>query len=262
MAIRHTSSRSDRLLTFGRVLVVLACIGGSLGTLVAAERGAKTDRVAFQQKYEAWKHRISTDPRLLESSCSSAFANTPEFEELVSLGVSAVPHLLRVAKEDNCHFVVKAIERITKKRFVGDVAKDISGNQDCLAHYEKWWFGGVAETPKEFARLVDAWNGLKKGKRRIVLHFDETAYDAQVGDYLKTRRETEAGRLLHEMESLGIPALPLIVEELRRGSFEFVPIAQRLMDVEAKTLTGSAEKRSRWLVAHWEKNKARWSIPY
>jgi hypothetical protein len=100
----------------------------------------------FEDYYRKWKAAIQKDEVTL-SSRSEDYINNPDFEAIVDLGPEAVPYILaKLQTDEDAHFLVYALERITNKKFTNDelaAARERYGaplgNQGLAAMWQEWW---------------------------------------------------------------------------------------------------------------------------
>ncbi len=92
--------------------------------------------------------------------------------------------------------------------------------------------------------------------------FTQERLDAIHSEWKNMNKKTEgekriAQRKLNETADLGIPALPLMVEKVREGESQFIPLISRLTDDELNKTATQAE-----CLDWWENNKDKWVIPF
>lgn len=224
-----------------------------LATLTQANSGRTQDQdmgTLLEMKYHAW---VESLPQT--RSFSSVFdrdANydrNPAFQEIVGLGLSAVPHIMNKLEKGEAWGLEYALGRITKwtfhygkrvespGRYVLFIEEypDMQHSPDppmardvCL----RWWRGGRRETPERFAKLYAEWKTLKsEGK------------------------EDEAQQKYQRIKDLGIDALPLIVEQLRAGNMDLMPVMSYLTDGQCPTT--DRQQCVQW----WDANRDKWTLP-
>jgi hypothetical protein len=100
----------------------------------------------FEKHYQAWKSFVDSDEVAL-SSFSKDYIKNPHFEAIVKLGPEVVPNILdKLRTDETAHFLVHALERITKKSFTREemIAGEERygsplGNQGLAAMWQDWW---------------------------------------------------------------------------------------------------------------------------
>jgi hypothetical protein len=106
---------------------------------------SQLDKV-FEQRYQNWKAFINAGTLSLSSS-SDDYINNIQFQSIVDLGSPAVPFIIHKLKtDDNAHFLVHALEKITKHRFTDDEIAAARkrygiafGNQQLAEMWMNWW---------------------------------------------------------------------------------------------------------------------------
>ena len=104
-------------------------------------------RETFEDRYRQWKAFIAGDDAISLSSSDAPYVSNPQFEAIVELGEPAIPFILeKIRTDDDAHFLVHAIERITGKRFTPRELEEGGrrhgsplGNQGYAALWEEWW---------------------------------------------------------------------------------------------------------------------------
>jgi len=121
-----------------------------------------------------------------------------------------------------------AVTEITKKWFTEDERK----NNSIENLYISWWNEGYKQIPQQFEKLYGEWNNLKK-----------------------QNKGKEAKEKFQEIEYLGIPALPSIVDKIEKGDNNLIPLVSYLTNNEIKENATAAE-----CVAWWKANKDKWVL--
>jgi hypothetical protein len=100
----------------------------------------------FEDHYQRWKSFCQSEAVRLESS-DEAYINNAHFEAMVDMGEEAVPGMIEKLRSDEAaHFLVRALERITNKRFTQEEIEAARsrygaplGNQGYAAMWVDWW---------------------------------------------------------------------------------------------------------------------------
>lgn len=100
----------------------------------------------FEDYYQKWKSYTQSGTVALSSS-DEDYINNPHFQAIVDLGENAVPYIIQKFQTDeNAHFLIHALERITHKRFTPtEIAAAQArfgiplGNQGFAAMWQEWW---------------------------------------------------------------------------------------------------------------------------
>ena len=217
--MRHQTTQPRRCLA----LLALSLISVSY----AAEQGLQA---TFEARYQAWRQWRSEHIYLSFSTGNVPFGN------IVALGPRAVPFIVeKIERNPGECDLEYAIQRITKKRFAkSDWPTNELGNAHWAAKmYIKWWKEGRRETAGQFATGYAQY---------VVVRAQGKAVEA----------ETEIGR----MRSLGIAALPQIMEKIPTDNGDLVKLVSQLTDRAVSPDAKPAE-----CMEWWAKNKQKWLLP-
>ncbi len=102
--------------------------------------------------------------------------------------------------------------------------------------WSQWWRGGPQFTRARLEAKHSEWKAMKKENQL---------------------EKSNANSKLSEMTDLGIPAIPFMVEKVKQGETDFIPLISKLTD---KKLAETATKEQ--CLAWWEANKQKWLIPF
>ncbi len=238
-----------------KVEMRLLCAAALLGCLVATQSaravGQTPDEIEqmFETRYRAW---IESGRRNLSPSSEfdvdAAFDNNPAFQELVKLGIPAVPYMFERLKENR--YLGGALHEITGWSFdwvrVGDTPREWtwsveefpdmvsqSGPPDTVATWLRWWHGGRNQTPQWFAQRYGEWKALKAAGK-----------------------DKEAAEKYQRIKDLGIAALPCMIERVELGDTDVMPAMSALTDGELPAKANAAT-----CLAWWAANKHKWTLP-
>jgi hypothetical protein len=183
----------------------------------------------LERLYAAWKDATHVTPW-----DSQAAARSEEvFDRIVALGIPAVPAIIERMERGDTD-LARALERITKKCEEPPPGGSIvGGSPDATRFYLYWWHEGRSET----ARRFNSW-------------YNE-------GQQLKEQgRISEARKRYTHIVGLGLDALPLIVEKVKAGDADLLPMFNTLTDnaLGKQPTIASA-------VAWWEANKDKCTLP-
>ncbi|PIX77529.1 MAG: hypothetical protein COZ37_02220 [bacterium (Candidatus Ratteibacteria) CG_4_10_14_3_um_filter_41_18] len=218
------------------VIIFLAVVNTVL--ILNAEENVKKQ---FEAKYQAWKGYISR-PEIMVQSIAGPRFECPQFQEIVKLGLPALPYIVRKMEENpDEQFLWKAIEEITKVKIRGKYDKqkntiifpdfpDLKPGENV---YLYWWREGRKQTPQLFGKLYSEWKELQIAGK-----------------------EKEANEKYRKIKNLGIVALPYIMEKIKQGETELIPIVSYLTDESIKK-DAKVSKCLDW----WNRNKDKWIIP-
>jgi hypothetical protein len=222
------------------VVVVL-----NLGVAIGEQSTGGTDiKALFEEKYNAWKEYMTSGSGRFMSTMGTS---TPQFQEIIELGVPALPYIFEKMKDDSVMFFVT--EKIIKKKFhpirTGEdpnnrrwSVEEFPGiNNVEKIHWDKlwlrWWKEDANKTPQQFESLYGDWKKLKE-----------------------EAKETEAKEKYQRMTDLGIFALPSMMEKIKHGNTELIPMVSELTE-------GKVDKNAKKsdCLAWWQKNKQKWLMP-
>ncbi len=110
----------------------------------------------FGNYYQRWKS-FTQNGAISLSSRDDDYINNPHFQAIVDLGPEAVPHIIeKLGTDEDAHFLIHALERITNKRFTPNEVKaaqarygETLGNQGFAAMWKDWWNKGHSGESKE-----------------------------------------------------------------------------------------------------------------
>jgi hypothetical protein len=183
------------------------------------------------------------------------FRKCDEYGRLMALGPRAVPFFveeiasmeknLNGAARDDARRTVpvfplrEAVERIVRKEF--------KEGEEVVA-----WWQSRGDVPARFRQASTQWQRLKEDGR-MQLEVAETVFDDRSKTLQVRRTRTERGKAYFAIRELGIDALPLIVETLKAGDHELLPIfaelgGNRYPADRAGTLAEQARTALKW----WE----------
>lgn len=201
----------------------------------------------FEEKYQSWREYIK-QPQIRRQSADEAFIDNRSFNEIVALGISAIPYIVEKLEADinSNNRLIYAMQKITKKKFtltrVGDNEWEIEdfpgfkrelGNQGQARLWIEWYHSGRVQTPQRFSQLYTDWKNLKK-----------------------QGKTNEANAKYQRICDLGIDALPLIMQQIEKGDKDLVPVVSYLTDNNVKPDTKPSDCLN-W----WNNNKDMWTLP-
>ena len=209
----------------GGWLAILAF--GLASILYGAEESLQT---MFEAKYQAWRQWRTANP-----FASIVSANAP-FDNIVALGPRALPFIVQKIQHnpDDVH-LEWAIRRITKMEF----------------YLPEWPTNGRPDSHWACKMILQWW---KEGRK-------ETAgkFSAGYAQYLAVRaqgKEVEAQTEIGRIRSLGIAALPHIMEKIQTDNGDLVKLVSQLTDRAV-----SPDAKPADCLEWWAKNKEKWLLP-
>jgi len=246
----HMVNRGVSHMTMWMVITALLLISLSWALLVACPRAEASGDVAAEFDYwcSRWQASlleiIGFSSRMDERAC---FDDNPAYQRIVGLGIEAVPLIMARMKVDPN--VGRALLDITKWRYhimrtgtPGQYAwtveefpdvRTTTGPPNGILLCERWWSELRSRTPERFAKAYAEWQALKgEGK------------------------EKEAEEKRQRIQDLGIDILPLVVEKVKHGDANLIPVVSYLTDGK---LPESAKPEE--CVSWWTANKDKWTLP-
>ena len=239
-------------LTFA--LLALAALGG-MGALYCAvgaladDNGTATQRV-LETRYRAWKQWIADhpDPQGFSSRSNAWVYDNEPWHQLLALGPSALPYMAASLREHG-EFAA-AITQITGERFHAHRNTLATGHSlwtvDELPGFEqadrapdgatmwlRWWNVDRFDVPARFNRLY--------AERQALV---------QQGDAKGAQEK------LAQVQDLGIPVLPLLVDKIGQGAADLVPVMSALTNGGVKP-DASAQDCADW----WNAHQDEWTLP-
>ena len=186
-------------------------------------------KAELEKRMDAWGKYLEEHPRL------STLTSNRYYRDIIDLGMPAVPYLMEGIEKGNWA-LSGAIREITRKRFeeYERPADYRGGSQDYAKLIVQWWPKARKETPNQFSQRYSQWKDLKK-----------------------KGKEKEAKEKLEEIRALGVAALPIIIEKVKQGDNELIPIVSKLTDVQVDPNANTAQ-----CVSWWQQNKENWLIPF
>jgi hypothetical protein len=183
----------------------------------------------FEEKYEKWQEWQKENPFRSDPSGS------PALREIAKIGIPGIPLIIEKIEEKDDMYLDFCIFLITRKVFEkSEWPPDKLGDSHTGAKmYVEWWKEGRKKTPEQFSGYFQDW-------RRLTSE-------------CKTE---EAKAKLKNLTNLGIDALPLMIEKIREGNTEFIPIISFLTN-EAIKKDASPDTAIKW----WAENKQNWLLP-
>ena len=222
--LRHSAMR-DQMTQPGRCLALLAL------SLVCATYAAEESRqVTFEAKYRAWRQWRHEHP------FASIVNANPPFGDIVALGPCALPFIVqKIEQRQDDVFLERAIRLIAKTQVArSEWPTNALGDSNFSAKWcVQWWKEGRKETGRKFASGYAQYHAMRaQGK--------------------KAEAQTEIGRI----RSLGIAALPYIMEKMSTDNGDLAKLVSQLTDRAVSPDAKTAE-----CLEWWAKNKEKWLLP-
>jgi hypothetical protein len=228
------------------VTTVVLTVGAPI--LSGARPDVREARSAFEARYAAWReHRRRVSWGSSISNWRGAI-DSEQYRAMVRLGIPALPFMVEKVREDP--LIASAIEDIAKFRphirshrtqqgplwtvdEFPDVRRPVGRPLDAGAIWLRWWHERRERTPEWFDQRYREWKRLKtEGKQE------------------------EAKQQYQLIVDLGLEALPLMVETMKKGSSDLVPALSKLTNGAVSEDAKPAE-----CVQWWKQNKGDWTLP-
>jgi hypothetical protein len=206
-------------------------------------------RAEFERRYTAWR---GTE-KFTALSDVTKLAEIESFHEIVLLGPSAIPFMIERIEESRRmsdpfgHILHIAVRRITKASF--PPAADVVS-----------WWKSRGDLPARFEKHYTNWKQAR-AKGPLVLQTEQHVYNDSTKRIERKLTETELGQAYKALRDLGIDALPLIVEKVKAGDLDLLPLFDELTDGIGHTYVGTLQERAKFTLNWWEANKKDWLVP-
>jgi len=230
---------------FCALLMFLVTSGRPLA-VTQAQSPEDSLRALFEARHQAWLE-YCRQPEVLLRSSGKAFVNNEPFQDIIRLGIDAIPLLMERIQDAPIEgrLLHYALTAITKTKFhvrqdtvAGTILWTVeefpdippaTNHPDTNLLWLRWWQQGIAGTPQEFQRFYDDWKTLEQSERRAAS--------------------------LSRMVDLGVAALPLMMTRVAAGDSALIPAISQVTD-EAVAPDVSIEECLAW----WETEKQRWTL--
>jgi hypothetical protein len=198
---------------------------------------AENMKEIFEQGYRAYIDAMKLDNKEFPfRSTSYGPRSYQHLQKIAKIGTPVLPYLMKKAAETKDMSLNLPLILITRKSFVRDEwpEGELGGSRELLKLYIDWWEKGRKLTPQKFSQRYSQWKNLKgEGK------------------------EDEARKKSEEIRALGIAALPMLMEKVKEGDKELIPIISKLIDGQIDPNASTSQ-----CFAWWQDNKEKWLIPF
>jgi len=213
------------------------CIGINVLAAQTENHPAEDIKEVFEREYGAYIEATRLDDKEFPfRSTSYGPRSYQHLQKIAKLGMPVLPYLMEkiIATEDmnlNIPIYVITTKTFAKSEWPEGKRGD---SRTKVKLYINWWKTGRKLTPQQFSQRYLQWKNLKtQGK------------------------EDEAKAKLDEIRRLGIAALPIMIEKVKQGEKEFIPLIFKLTKGKVKTNATISE-----CLAWWRDNKEKWLIPF
>ena len=206
-------------------------------------------RKIFEEKFAKWYNHAS-HPDVTYSAEWSLKAKNKDYYEIVDMGVVVIP------------FIIEKIE--SKKKSVSSIRsalfKILKYKSNTLYNREtkKVIFIDFPEYNSKKKPFFDFWwyKGRKKIPQTLKTRYEEYKQ-------LKSRRDVKgAEEKLQKIQNLGYDGLPVMIEMVKSGEVDLIPVISRLTASEKRgDVNLPASARAEEVLQWWEKNKERFLVP-
>ena len=231
------------------VAVVVVVVGGVCGVLFfhggtksphAGMREASAQSVSasdsdFDYHWEMWKKHCQS-VRL--SSALEDYLDSPHYEALCDMGPAAADDFMEKTEEEPQELPLGWSFAWASATGISLAPEDHPGVKEFSM--DEWWREGQSGTNKKFEKLFAEYTDLKKDGKQ-----------AAAEKKLKTIRY-----------SLGIGALVPMMEKIKAGHEELLPLVKDLTDDEARIAGKTAQERIESCRQWWKENRGKWTIPF
>jgi len=212
-----------------------------------------------KEQFDELLRKARARPRSRSSSIQIDFSKNPPLRGMVALGPRCLPFLLDVVEDEppDEHELLCVVVGIMKTP-LDLIAARKTGS------FRQWTRSklrnGYKDAGRRFPDLMRKWQEEQTGAKGQVLWQDVTSLDPEF-KVLRTKRErSQLGRIYGQVRELGIFVLPVLMDEFRKGQYEFVSIVPELTDGNARLRGGRAEDMARAHLAWWEEHRTEWLI--
>lgn len=246
--MRRTLIRSALLL-----LVVLQGHGA-----LAETRPPPESTIELKEKFDDLLKK-ARQFRSWESNPRVVLAKNPALQEMIALGPPCLPYLMEVIhqKDVDAYMLLWVAAEMLKI-----APEPVAASKS--ATFREWLDGkmrtGYEEAEKEFVTLREQWFETKRRTDKATLWHDVTMLDPEF-KVLRTQRQlTPLGKVYTQIQDLGIFVLPRLMEELRKGEYDFLPIIRHLTKGAAHAEAGRAVDMAKTSLAWWAEHRSEWIV--
>jgi hypothetical protein len=216
-------------------------------------------REQYEACYRAWQEKVERDFST-SSLGPEVYRKCDEYERLVALGPRAVP------------FFIKELEGWAKFKKDGTFARgdafllDDAVGRIVHKKFEDWadvlaWWQSRADVPLRFRQAYEQWKRAK-ADGQSVLQVDETVFDERTKRLQTRQTRTELGKAYFAIRDLGIDALPFLVETLKAGDYDLLPINAEVGGWRAPPeRAGTLAEQAKEALEFWEKYREELLLP-
>ena len=196
----------------------------------------------------------ASDPR-------EVLAKNAPIQEMISLGPPCLPYIMerideRARKGDFYPLLMWAAAEILRVD-PGRAAQLGSAFREWL---DSKVHRGYEKAEKRFAELRREWQQRRPGTGKAILWNDVCRLHPDFKVLSTERHLTKLGEVYTKIQGLGIFVLPVLIEELKKGNYDFLPIIGHLTNGRADFGGGLAENMAKTCIAWWEQHSSEWIV--
>jgi len=262
-------------MTWLLLAVTCLCLSPSARSQPPARLGDSELRIEFAKRWAAYVKRMTeiSPERVLNPSSKGPrhFQRCEEYERLIELGPQAAHIFIEEISAGEWR-LMPALVRITKWKYELDpesrqaivvTRRGAVPSSDARSpepnDFVQWW-RSRPETPVRFDRAYKDWKELNRA-RPMILETTQRIYDNQRKLILTETTKSDLGRAYDRLREFGIDALPVIVEKIKAGDHDLLPIFAELTDGIGEGFGGTLAERAEYVLREWEMHSARFLLP-
>jgi hypothetical protein len=187
----------------------------------------------FDQQYSLYLKAGESEREKLSRSSTAGPETIKALQGFIKLGPAVLPYLF---DKPMGRRMTLPLYGLTMKRFEASELPGgkIGGSVDLPNLYKQWWINGKGQTPQQFNQRYLQWK-----------------------DFKQQGKDNESKDKLEEIRSLGIAALPMIMDKIQQGDNELITIVSKLTDNKVDPNSNAGQ-----CISWWKQNKEDWLIPF
>jgi len=226
---------------------------------VEADMDVRSERsIKVKERFQSLLDRASKENVSLSSWPRDVVSETASLRKMISLGPSCLPYLMERRGKTGLEFellwVAVEILKLPPESVSGSTVATFRKSLESKVR------NGYKEAGDKFPILKGKWSETKREAETLALWHDITALDPEFRILRTERQLTPLGEVYTEIQNLGVFVLPLLMEEVKKGEYDFLPIIGSLTN-GAAPLDGcrpvdDAANALKW----WGKHSAEWTV--
>ena len=227
---------------------------------VQADMDVPSDRsVKVKERFEILLERVSQENVSAASWPRQVVSETPAFQEMISLGPSCLPYLMESRRQTGLEFNLLVVAAEILKL----PPESVSGETVAVFRksLESKMRNGYKEAEEKLPILMGKWSEAKRETDVPALWHDVTVLDPEFRILRTERQLTPLGEVYTEIQNLGIFVLPLLMREVKKGEYDFLPIIGFLTNGSAPLDGwGRADEAANACLQWWEEHRSEWIV--